>query len=87
MNQGNAFTTDEGRNDLATKLRATIAQKQMENESGQTNGGDLLRIMTGVLKEDAIDIDGLSFDDQMPAENFFTYSSSLSHVYSLYKGN
>ncbi|KAL1803617.1 hypothetical protein ACET3Z_032264 [Daucus carota] len=71
VNQGNAFATDEGRNDLATKLRATIAQKQMENESGQTNGGDLLRIMMGVLKEDAIDINGLGFDDQMPAENLF----------------
>ena len=59
VNQGNAFATDEGRNDLATKLRATIAQKQMENESGQTNGGDLLRIMMGVLKEDATNTDGL----------------------------
>lgn len=59
-NQTNdAFVTDGGKNDLATKLRATIAQKQMENESGQNNGGDLLRIMMGVLKEDAIDIDGL----------------------------
>lgn len=69
MNQQNTFVADGGKNDLATKLRATIAQKQMENESGQTNGGDLLRIMMGVLKEDAIDIDGLGFDDKLPAEN------------------
>ncbi|KAK1387358.1 Serine/threonine-protein kinase sepA [Heracleum sosnowskyi] len=71
MNQGSAFPMDEGRNDLATKLMATIAQKQLENESGQTNGGELLRRMMGVLKEDAIDIDGLGFDNQMPSENLF----------------
>lgn len=60
MNQGNGLATDMGKNDLATKLRATIAQKQMENEMGQTNGGgDLFRLMMGVLKDDVIDIDGL----------------------------
>lgn len=60
-NQGNAGVTDPGKNDLATKLRATIAQKQMENENGQANGGggNLLRLMMGVLKDDVIDIDGL----------------------------
>lgn len=56
--RGNAVS-DGGKNDLATKLRATIAQKQMENESTQANGGDLLRLMMGVLKEDVIDIDTL----------------------------
>ena len=55
--QGNVVS-DGGKNDLATKLRATIAQKQMENESVQANG-DLLRLMMGVLKEDVIDIDTL----------------------------
>lgn len=50
--------SDGGKNDLAIKLRATIAQKQMENESVQANG-DLLRLMMGVLKEDVIDIDSL----------------------------
>lgn len=60
VNQSNASVTDPGKNDLATKLRATIAQKQMENDMGQTNGGggDLFRLMIGVLKDD-IDIDGL----------------------------
>ncbi|KAL3504016.1 hypothetical protein ACH5RR_033857 [Cinchona calisaya] len=62
VNQANVFT-DSGKNDLATKLRATIAQK-MENESGQANGGDLLRLVMGVLKDDG-------FDDKLPAENLF----------------
>ncbi|KAJ0038914.1 hypothetical protein Pint_23172 [Pistacia integerrima] len=71
-NQSNASVTDPGKNDLATKLRATIAQKQMENDMGQTNGGggDLLRLMIGVLKDD-IDIDGLGFDEKLPPENLF----------------
>ncbi|XP_073129923.1 MAP3K epsilon protein kinase 1-like [Henckelia pumila] len=60
-----------GKNDLATKLRDTIAQKQRENESAQANGGDLLRLMMGVLKEDVIDIDALGFEDKLPAENPF----------------
>ncbi|KAK4484077.1 hypothetical protein RD792_011297 [Penstemon davidsonii] len=68
--QGNVIS-DSGKNDLATKLRATIAQKQMENESAQTNGGDLLRLMMGVLKEDVIDIDTLGFEDKLPTENLF----------------
>lgn len=59
LNEGNASVTDAGKNDLATKLRATIAQKQMENEMEQANGGgDLIRIMMGVL-EDNMGIDGL----------------------------
>ncbi|XP_057773612.1 MAP3K epsilon protein kinase 1-like isoform X2 [Salvia miltiorrhiza] len=67
--QGN-MVSDGGKNDLATKLRATIAQKQMENESVQASG-DLLRLMMGVLKEDVIDIDTLVFEDKLPAENLF----------------
>ncbi|KAK4423244.1 MAP3K epsilon protein kinase [Sesamum alatum] len=67
---GNAVS-DSGKNDLATKLRATIAQKQMENESVQANGGDLFRLVMGVLKEDVIDIDTLGFEDKLPAENLF----------------
>ncbi|XP_076950599.1 MAP3K epsilon protein kinase 1-like isoform X2 [Bidens hawaiensis] len=71
--QGNTFATDSGKPDLATQLRATIAQKQMENEPGQSNGGDILHLMMGVLKEDIIGIDGLGFDDKRPADN-------LSHL-------
>lgn len=59
INQVNSFATDGGKGDLATQLRATIAQKQMENEPGQSNGGDILHLMMGVLKEDVIGIDGL----------------------------
>ncbi|XP_057963230.1 MAP3K epsilon protein kinase 1-like isoform X2 [Malania oleifera] len=71
VNQGNAVATDAGKNDLATKLRDAIAQKQMENEMGQRTGGDLLRLMMGILKEDVIDIDGLVFDEKLPGENLF----------------
>ncbi|XP_044488879.1 MAP3K epsilon protein kinase 1-like isoform X2 [Mangifera indica] len=72
VNQRNSSVTDPGKNDLATKLRATIAQKQMENDMGQTNGGggDLFRLVMGVLKDD-IDIDGLVFDEKLPPENLF----------------
>ncbi|GFZ15682.1 mitogen-activated protein kinase kinase kinase 7 [Actinidia rufa] len=71
VNQDNAFVADAGKNDLATKLRATIAQKQLETDTGKTNGGDLLRLMKFILKEDVIDIDGLGFADKLPAENLF----------------
>ncbi|KAL7001524.1 MAP3K epsilon protein kinase 1 [Sarracenia purpurea var. burkii] len=71
VTQDNAFATDSGKNDLATKLRATIAQKQLESDIGKTNGGDLLRLMKFVLKDDVIDIEGLGFDDKLPAENLF----------------
>ncbi|KAL8208167.1 hypothetical protein R6Q57_007579 [Mikania cordata] len=70
VNQGNTFATDSGKTDLVTQLRATIAQKQMENEPGQSNGGDILHLM-GVLKKDVIGIDGLGFDDKLPADNLF----------------
>ena len=61
LNQGSSPVNDSGKNDLATKLRATIAQKQMENEMGQENGGggNFLSFMMGYLKDDVIDIDGL----------------------------
>ncbi|KAG9146201.1 hypothetical protein Leryth_007903 [Lithospermum erythrorhizon] len=67
-NQVNVIN-ESGKTDLVTKLRATIAQKQRENEVGQAHGGDILRLMMGVLKEDVIDIDGLGFDDKLPTEN------------------
>lgn len=62
---------EPGKNDLATKLRAAIAQKQMENEMGQPNGGNLLRVMLRALKEDVIDIDSSVFDEKLPGENLF----------------
>ncbi|KAE8650910.1 MAP3K epsilon protein kinase 1 isoform X1 [Cucumis sativus] len=71
-NMGNVPVNDVGKNDLATKLRATIAQKQMENEMGQASGGgDLIRLVMGVLKDDDIDIDGLVFDEKLPGETLF----------------
>ncbi|CAN1255158.1 MAP3K epsilon protein kinase 1 [Linum perenne] len=72
MNQGGTPVSDSGKHDLATKLRATIAQKQMENDVGKSSdGGDLFRVMMGVLKDDVIDFDGLVFDEKLPAENLF----------------
>ncbi|XP_031372332.1 MAP3K epsilon protein kinase 1-like isoform X2 [Punica granatum] len=72
VNQGNGYAADAVKNDLATKLRATIAQKQMENEPVQSNGGrNLLRLMMDALKDDVIDIDGLVFDEKLPGEHLF----------------
>ncbi|XP_052203824.1 MAP3K epsilon protein kinase 1-like isoform X8 [Diospyros lotus] len=72
MHQGNTIVTDAGKHDLAAKLRNAIAQKQLESDMGigKSNGGDLISIMMA-LKEEAIDIDGLGFDDKLPAENLF----------------
>ncbi|KAF8094221.1 hypothetical protein N665_0367s0009 [Sinapis alba] len=70
VNQGDSPVADGGKNDLATKLRARIAQKQMEGETGHSNdGGDLFRLMMGVLKDDVIDIDGLVFDEKASPDN------------------
>ncbi|XWS68496.1 hypothetical protein CRYUN_Cryun04dG0095500 [Craigia yunnanensis] len=71
-NVNQATVPDAGKNDLAKKLRDTIAKKQMEEEMGQSNGGGkLLHLMMGVLKDDIIDIDGLVFEEKLPAENLF----------------
>ncbi|KAJ7982314.1 Protein kinase [Quillaja saponaria] len=71
-NKGDSSMAEGGKNDLATKLRATIARKQMESETGQAkNGGNLLDLMMGVIKDDVIDIDGLVFDEKLPGENLF----------------
>ncbi|XVE66333.1 hypothetical protein DITRI_Ditri08aG0071900 [Diplodiscus trichospermus] len=71
-NLNQAIAPDVGKNDLARKLRDTIAKKQMEEEMGQSNGGgNLLRLMMGVLKDDVIDIDGLVFEEKLSAENLF----------------
>lgn len=59
VNQETSYATDAGKNDLATKLRAAIAQKQLESDTGKTSGGDLLRLMKFFRKEDVIDMDGL----------------------------
>lgn len=59
MTQGNAFPYDLGQNDPATKFKASMAKKRTENEASKRNGGDLLRIMMGVLQDDVIDINNL----------------------------
>ncbi|XP_047311875.1 MAP3K epsilon protein kinase 1-like isoform X2 [Impatiens glandulifera] len=71
MNQGNAFVTHDGKLDLATKLRAAIAQKQLEIGNVKNNGGDLIRLVMGALKDDVINIEGLGFDEKLPTENLF----------------
>ncbi|XP_010534878.1 PREDICTED: MAP3K epsilon protein kinase 1-like isoform X2 [Tarenaya hassleriana] len=72
VNQGDSPMANGGKNDLATKLRATIAQKQIEGETGQSNDdGNLFRLMMGTLKDDVIDIDGLVFNEKLSAESLF----------------
>ncbi|XP_028783754.1 MAP3K epsilon protein kinase 1-like [Neltuma alba] len=69
-----ASMNNPGKNELARELRDTIARKQWEKESeiGQANnGGNLLQLMMGVLKDDVADIDGLIFDEKLPGENLF----------------
>ncbi|GKA84325.1 MAP3K epsilon protein kinase 1-like protein isoform X1 [Tanacetum coccineum] len=86
VNQGNTFVTDSGKIDLATQLRATIAQKQMENDPDQSNGRDILHLTMGVLKEDVIGIDGLGFDDKLPRTILATFRSfSTSNGHSIKK--
>ncbi|CAM8950675.1 unnamed protein product [Rhodiola kirilowii] len=68
--QGSTSAGEIVKNGLATKLRATIAQKQVENEVGLANG-DLLRLMMGVLKDNVIDIDSLVFAEKLPGETLF----------------
>lgn len=58
----NASMNNGGKTDLAKELRDTIARKQWEKEienGKSSSGGNLLRLMMGVLKDDVIDIDGL----------------------------
>ncbi|XP_042498274.1 MAP3K epsilon protein kinase 1-like isoform X2 [Macadamia integrifolia] len=70
MNEGTSHGA--GSNDLAAKLKARMAQKRLENGMGQANGGGLLRLMMGVLREDVIGIDNsLVFDEKLPGESLF----------------
>ncbi|KAL5697865.1 MAP3K epsilon protein kinase 1 [Ranunculus cassubicifolius] len=73
VNQGNAILNESGKNGLAATLKERMAKKRTENETGQSNGGDLLRFMMGmgVLREDVIDIDGLGFDEKFPGGNLY----------------
>ncbi|XXG66881.1 hypothetical protein AAC387_Pa06g0356 [Persea americana] len=72
MTQGSAFPYDLGKNDLAKKLKDRMAKKRTENEAGKRNGGELLRIMMGVLGDDVIDINSLQgFDEKLAGENLF----------------
>ncbi|KAI4384131.1 hypothetical protein MLD38_009896 [Melastoma candidum] len=70
--QGNAYLADTGTTDLATKLRAKIAQNQLETEIEQQNGGrNIISLMIDALKDDVIDIDGLVFDEKLPGDHLF----------------
>ena len=51
QDQGN-LTSIEDNQDLASTLKARIAQKKMENEMGHGNSGELLQIMMGALRDD-----------------------------------
>ncbi|PON41696.1 Phosphorylase kinase, gamma catalytic subunit [Parasponia andersonii] len=82
INQGSSPINDSGKSDLATKLRATMAQKQIENDMGQENGGggNLFSFMMGYLKDGVIDIDGLVFDEKLPGENLFPQAVEFSRL-------
>ncbi|GJT68779.1 retrovirus-related pol polyprotein from transposon TNT 1-94, partial [Tanacetum coccineum] len=54
-----ASEDDVSADQVATLLRATISQNKWRI-SGQSNRGDILHLMMGVLKEDVISIDGLA---------------------------
>ncbi|GAB4850651.1 hypothetical protein Ancab_029962 [Ancistrocladus abbreviatus] len=67
--QAAASVTDVGKHNLATKLRAAIAQKQMENERGQANAVNLFRMIMRALKEDVINVDSsLVFKEKLQGE-------------------
>ncbi|CAA6665308.1 unnamed protein product [Spirodela intermedia] len=68
--QGN-LPIAEGKHDLASTLKARIAQKKMETETGHRNGGELLQLMMGALREDVIDLDSSVFEDNLPGNNLF----------------
>ncbi|XP_068634080.1 MAP3K epsilon protein kinase 1-like isoform X2 [Aristolochia californica] len=69
MDHGNGSQLEGGKTDLASKLKARMTMEK--DQQGQRNGGDLLRLVMGVLSED-IDIDGLGFDEKLPRENLYS---------------
>ncbi|URD82610.1 hypothetical protein MUK42_19066 [Musa troglodytarum] len=70
-------------NDLAKKLKARMAQKQME--PAQNSGGKLLQLVMN-LQEDGIDFDGSVFGDNLPADNIFPIQSvEFSKIIGLLK--
>ncbi|KAL9258940.1 MAP3K epsilon protein kinase 1-like protein [Drosera capensis] len=68
VESGGSNVADAGKHELAIKLRAAIAQKQMENETGPGNAGNLFRVMMHALKEDDR---GLVFDEKLPGESLY----------------
>ncbi|KAL9244242.1 hypothetical protein vseg_018039 [Gypsophila vaccaria] len=71
----NTSTPESSKNDLATKLRAAIAQKQ-ENVLGKPHGGKLFRAVLRGLKDNVIDINnGASFDGKLPGENLLPHQA------------
>ncbi|KAJ4807727.1 protein kinase family protein [Rhynchospora pubera] len=61
-------------NDLASELKARMAQKQKETEQvGSRNGGLLKMVME--MQDDVIDLDVSVFDENLPAESIFPLQS------------
>ncbi|KAK7273700.1 hypothetical protein RIF29_14759 [Crotalaria pallida] len=78
MAKGNASINNGRNNDLAKELRDTISWKQREKEGDNEqadSGANLLRWLK-TLKEDAIDIDGLVFDEKFQGENLFPFQAA-----------
>lgn len=63
ISESNLTPSEAGKHDLAAELKAKMAQKRAESEPGQTNDGNLLRIMMGVLRKDV--------DEKFPGGNLF----------------
>lgn len=63
--------SEYGKNDLAAKLKAKIAQKQTDSKPDKRNGSRLFSVMMNVVKDDGIGIDGIGFEEKVPARDIF----------------
>eukprot|EP01018_Ginkgo_biloba_P027295 Gb_33894 [translate_table: standard] len=71
MNHSSSNASEYGKNDLAAKLKAKIAQKRIDGKAGSRNGGNLFSLMMDVVKEDTIGIEGLGFEEKVTGRDIF----------------
>lgn len=67
MNQDKNLS-EYGKNDLAAKLKAKIAQKQTDSKPDRSR---LFSVMMNVVKDDGIGIDGIGFEEKVPGRDIF----------------
>lgn len=70
MNQDTNLS-EYGKNDLAAKLKAKIAQKQTDSKADKRNGSRLFSVMMNVVKDDGTGIDGIGFEEKVPGRDIF----------------